>query len=47
MMYLADKGKCDLRYAEHRHHCFWSGDINIAPDAKYREIKSKGSWVLE
>ena len=25
----------------------WPGDIDIAPDAMYREIKSKGTWVLE
>lgn len=25
----------------------WPGDIDIAPDAMYREIKSKVTWVLE
>ena len=25
----------------------WPGDIDIAPDAMYSEIKSKGTWVLE
>ena len=25
----------------------WPDDIDIAPDAMYREIKSKGTWVLE
>lgn len=25
----------------------WPGDIDIAPDAMYHEIKSKGMWVLE
>ena len=25
----------------------WPGDIDIAPDAMYHEIKSKGTWVLE
>ena len=25
----------------------WPGDIDLAPDAMYREIKNKGTWVLE
>jgi len=25
----------------------WPGDIDIAPDAMYREVKSIGTWVLE
>ena len=25
----------------------WPGDIDIAPDAMYREIKNSGTWVLE
>lgn len=24
----------------------WPGDIDIAPDAMYREIKQNGQWVL-
>jgi hypothetical protein len=24
----------------------WPGDIDLAPDAMYREIKSSGEWVL-
>lgn len=24
----------------------WPGDIDLAPDAMYREIKSTGEWVL-
>ena len=24
----------------------WPGDIDIAPDAMYREIKQHGQWVL-
>jgi hypothetical protein len=25
----------------------WPGDIDIAPDAMYREIKQYGQWVLQ
>lgn len=24
----------------------WPGDIDLAPDAMYREIKERGQWVL-
>jgi hypothetical protein len=24
----------------------WPGDIDLAPDAMYREIKRSGEWVL-
>ena len=24
----------------------WPGDLDLAPDAMYREIKSRGDWVL-
>lgn len=24
----------------------WPGDLDLAPDAMYREIKSRGEWVL-
>jgi len=25
----------------------WPGDIDLAPDAMYDEIKKKGRWILE
>jgi len=25
----------------------WPGDIDLAPDAMYQRIKSRGEWVLE
>jgi hypothetical protein len=25
----------------------WPGDIDLAPDAMYQEIKARGVWVLE
>ncbi|HUH63365.1 MAG TPA: DUF2442 domain-containing protein [Terracidiphilus sp.] len=25
----------------------WPGDIDLAPDAMYREIKRRGEWVLQ
>ncbi len=25
----------------------WPGDLDIAPDAMYDEIKAQGSWILE
>jgi hypothetical protein len=24
----------------------WPGDIDLAPDAMYEEIKAKGEWLL-
>ncbi len=25
----------------------WPGDLDLAPDAMYQEIKAKGTWVLQ
>jgi hypothetical protein len=25
----------------------WPGEVDLAPDAMYREIKAKGRWVLD
>jgi hypothetical protein len=38
---LFAQARCDNGFVE------WPGDIDIAPDAMYDEIKARGCWVLE
>ena len=38
---LFAQARCDSGFVE------WPGDIDIAPDAMYDEIKARGYWVLE
>jgi uncharacterized protein DUF2442 len=43
---LRDPSLFNQVFVERGHHVAWPGDLDLAPDAMYQEIKQAGEWVL-